>query len=170
MDVQNAIDWRLACTRRGGYRQRMSDSRPAVAVRTSRRFNLISAALAFLLWGGWAFFVNSRAAAGSGAPPIVSGVTQGIGSFCITLMMVRSVSWLYHQLPANSLRLVLPALITVCITGTVLLVAHTLVGTANIIGTIAPALTVAFCFNLFTTFKLREAAANLSPNSSGDVA
>jgi hypothetical protein len=147
----------------------MSDARPANAVRTSRRFNLISAALGFLLWGGWALFVASRAPAGSGAPPVISGLTQGIGSFCITLMMVRSVSWLYQRLSGNVFQLILPAVITVAITGTALATAHSMVGTANIIGTIAPALTVALCFNLFTTFKIRKSATTRQDDVSGDV-
>jgi hypothetical protein len=147
----------------------MSDARPADAVRTSRRINLISAALAFFLWGGWALFVARRAPAGSGASPVISGLTQGIGSFCITLMMVRSVSWLYQRLFGNVFQLILPAVITVAITGTALATAHTMVGTANIIGTIAPALTVALCFNLFTTFKVRKSATTRQDNVSGDI-
>ena len=116
--------------------------------RTSRHFNLISAALAFAMWGGWAFHVNR------GASPWVSGLTQGIGSFVITLMMVRAVAWLYHRLSPFPLGLVWPAVIVVAVTGTCLATAHALVGTANIAKTIAPALSVAFAFNIYTAIKL----------------
>ena len=139
------------------------------AVRTSRLFNLTSATFAFLLWGGWAFFVASRNSTAGGASPVISGLTQGIGSFCITLMMVRSVSWLYQCLSGNTLQLILPAVITVSITGSALASAHQIVGTANIIGTIAPALAVALCFNLFATVKIRKAATMIPGDASGDV-
>ncbi len=125
--------------------------------RTSRRFNLISAALAFALWGGWAYYVNAEAVAEGGrASPLSSGLTQGTGSFLITLIMVHAVAWLCHHLPDCSMRLVLPALITVAVTGSCLAAAHALVGTRNIIQTIAPALTVAFVFNVYTAVKLRR--------------
>jgi hypothetical protein len=128
-----------------------------VSARTSRRFNLISAAFAFALWGGWAYYVNTEAAGKGGrASPLSSGLTQGGGSFIITLIMVRAVAWLYHHLPAHPTRLVLPALITVAVTGSCLATAHGLVGTPNIVQTIAPALSVAFAFNIYTAVKLRK--------------
>ena len=122
--------------------------------RTSRRFNLISAGLAFALWGGWAFIVNQAAADN----PWVSGLTQGIGSFVITLIMVCAVAWLYHQMSSwpTVWPLVLPALIVVAVTGSCLATAHALVGTPNIVRTIAPALSVAFVFNLYTARKLHR--------------
>lgn len=120
-----------------------------VPTRTSRRFNLISAPLAFALWGGWAYWVNTETALeGERASPLSSGLTQGVGSFIITLIMVRAVAWLYNHVPAHLTRMVLPALITVAVTGSCLATAHALVGTADIVQTIAPALTVAFAFNI----------------------
>ena len=125
--------------------------------RTSRRFNLISAALAFALWGGWAYYVNSQTAGeGMAASPLTSGLTQGTGSFIITLILVRAVAWLYHRLPANPARLVLPGLITVAVTGSCLATAHALVGTSDIVQTIAPPLSVAFAFCVYTAFKLQR--------------
>lgn len=123
--------------------------------RTSRRFNLTSGLLAFVLWGGWAFLVNREAAAG-GAAPWVSGLTQGTASFLITLAMVRAVAWLYHRLPRHPTQLVVPAMIIVSVTGSCLFGVHALVGTANILQTIAPALTVAFLFNCYTAAQLRS--------------
>ncbi|MEP3482690.1 MAG: hypothetical protein ABJZ55_25830 [Fuerstiella sp.] len=130
----------------------------ATGVRTSRQFDLASAGIAFLLWGGWAFWVATRASGKSHATPLVSGLTQGVGSFCITLVMVRLVSWLFGRFSTHPLRLVIPAILTVMITGTALSVAHFLVGTEDVVGTVAPALSVAFCFNLFTTVKIRNAS------------
>jgi hypothetical protein len=102
-------------------------------------------------------YVNTEAAGKGGrASPLSSGLTQGGGSFIITLIMVRAVAWLYHHLPAHPTRLVLPALITVAVTGSCLATAHGLVGTPNIVQTIAPALSVAFAFNIYTAVKLRK--------------
>lgn len=144
----------------------MPDAYPAIDIRTTRRFNLISASLAFLLWSTWAYFVNRDASGTEGAPPIVSGIVQGVGSFCFTLLMVQIVTWLYQRLRNNPLHMILPALITAAFTGTGLFIAHTLAGTANVARTIAPALIVAFGFNLFTTFKLRSAATAAAANSA----
>jgi hypothetical protein len=138
---------------------RMSDVQQVAKTtsRTSRRFNLISAGMAFILWGAWAFWANRDATvAGGYTSPLSSGLTQGAGSFIITLIMVRAVTWLYHHLPTHSARLVLPALITVAVTGSCLATAHALVGTPHIIRTIAPAISVAFLFNVYTAFKLRR--------------
>jgi len=130
----------------------------AVPVRTSHRFNVISAALAFLLWGGWAYWVNSRIAAQAGAAsPLTSALAQGAGSFVITLILVRAVAWLYHRLPAHPTRLVLPAVFTVAVTGSCLATVHIVVGTSDVARTIAPALSVAFAFCVFTAFKIRRA-------------
>ena len=128
----------------------------------------MSAALAFAIWGGWAYYVNSQSVgAETRASPLISGLTQGTGSFVITLVLVRAVAWLYHRLPANPLRLVLPGILTVMVTGTCLAIAHTLVGTADIARTIAPALSVAFAFCVFTAFKIRQAQGAGARHSTG---
>ncbi len=130
-----------------------------IATRTSARFNLISAGLAFGMWGGWAYYVNFAAGPDDHrASPLVSGLTQGIGSFLVTLVMVRAVSWLYYRLPRRPFRLVLPAVITVVVTGSCLAAAHAVVGTPDVVQTIAPALSVAFAFNIFAAAKLQRAA------------
>lgn len=141
-----------------------------VPTRTSRRFNLISAGLAFMLWGGWAYWVNTETTIeGERASPLSSGLTQGAGSFIITLIMVRTVAWLYYHLPAHSTRMVLPALTTVAVTGSCLATAHALVGTPDIVQTIAPALTVAFAFNIYTTVKLRREEERDEGDGSGST-
>ncbi len=124
--------------------------------RTGWSFNLIWAALAFVVWGGWAYYVSLMLTE-TGGRPIVSGLTQGCGSFMITLIMVQSVTWLYHRLPHNAARLFLPALITVAATGSCLAIAHSIVATPNIAQTIAPGLGVALGFSTLVTVKLRRA-------------
>jgi hypothetical protein len=127
---------------------------PTDRVRTSHRYNLVSAILAFLLWGGWAFLVNGQYGL---TTRLVSGVTQGVASFVITLIMVRAVIWLYHQMPRNVLRVLLPPTITVSCSGSCLAMVHYLVGTPRIVQTITPALTVAFAFCLYTALKVFRA-------------
>lgn len=133
-----------------------------IARRTSRQFNLVSAALAFLIWGGWAYYVNNDQGSSTG---LISGITQGSASFIITLAMVHTVTWLYKNIPPSPLQLFLPAIITVSITASCLYSVHSLVGTPNIAYTIAPALSVAFMFCVFTCFKLdRLSSHNNHPN------
>ena len=122
--------------------------------RTSRRYDKLSAILAFIIWGGWAFYMNGDLGI---EVRIKSGLAQGAASLIITLIMVRAVAGIYCWLPNNSLRLVLPAVITVCITGSGLVLVHTIVGTPRIFSTIFPALTVAFVFCVYTAFKLHHA-------------
>ncbi len=123
------------------------------SVRTTSLYNLASAIAAFVMWGGWAFYVNSRNSDSSG---IVSGIAQGTASFTITLLMVHAITFLYHKFNHLLLKLVLPALLTVSVTSTCLVLIHLLVGTPHIVSTIAPALSVAFAFCLLTTFKLNR--------------
>ena len=128
-----------------------------MSAKTGRQFNLVSATMALVLWGGWACCVNHQMTNETGrASPVTSGLTQGICSFVITLLMVRAVTWLYHRLPVNQARTVLPALVMVTVTGSCLATVHALVGTPHIAQTIAPALSVAFAFNVYTAAKLRR--------------
>ncbi len=133
----------------------MNEASSASNAQTSRQFNLISAGLAFFIWGGWAWYINSKTAASGQTSPLISGLTQGTASLLFTLIMVRSVTSIYHRLQHGPVRLVLPSVLTVIATGSCLVTAHFLVGTANIPATVAPGLTVAFLFNLLTTNVLR---------------
>ncbi len=121
---------------------------------TGTLYNLSSAFFAFILWGGWAYFVNNN---------MVSSLTQGTASFIITLFLVRAVSTLYASLSRKTgngfVQLMLPAMVTVSFTATCLYIAHSIAGTAHIIKTIAPALLVAFLFCVFTAYKIKTKAA-----------
>ena len=136
----------------GELRTRLTDA--------GRAFKLISAFLAFFLWGGWAFYVNGDSGLGT---RLISGMVQGSASFVITLVMVRTVSWLFHNLPVNPLRFILPSLITVSTTGSCLALVHYVAGTPKILHTICPALAVAFSFCIFTTFKLQHTMTRRDP-------
>jgi len=120
-------------------------------VRTSRYFNGLSAVFAFLLWGGWAWHINSQTSTQSG---IVAGLTQGTSSFLITLFMVHTITLLFHRFHHPFIKVLLPAVIVVCSTSLFLYTVHLVMGTPRILATILPAITVAFSFCLFTSFKL----------------
>ena len=123
--------------------------------KTSLLYNLASAVFAFVLWGGWAYFINVN---------IVSGLTQGTASFVITLFLVHAVTCLYHTLSSKKmsefLQLLLPAIITVGFTGTCLYIIHSIANTPHIAKTIAPALLVAFLFCIYTAYKLTQGTQN----------
>lgn len=122
-------------------------------LKTSRLYNFLSAIIAFLLWGTWAYYVNGRENMTSG---LISGVAQGTASFTITFFMVHAVNWMYRLLPKNGWQLILPAVFTVSFTGSCLVAIHYMVGTPEILYTITPALSVAFAFCLYTAYKLRK--------------
>ena len=102
---------------------------------------------------------------------VTSALTQGSGSFVITLVMVRSVTALYHRLCNHplpvQLQVLFPGIVTVAVTGSCLALAHSLVGTVNIAQTIAPALSVALGFNIYTTMKLRRMAGSEGEAKAG---
>ena len=128
-------------------------------VKTSWRYNLSSATLAFFGLGAWAWHVNTRDASEQSGAAWISALTQGCCSFLSALVMVQAVTWLYRHLPELPIRFLWPAVIVVIAVGTILSTAHWLVGTTNIVATITPGLTIAFCFNLLTTHKLKAASS-----------
>lgn len=86
--------------------------------KTSTVYKLLSASFAFVIWGGWAYFVNSS---DNLRTSLTAGLTQGTASFIITLIMVYFISIIYNILPSNLatlLKTLLPAMITISITGT----------------------------------------------------
>ncbi|WP_228146050.1 hypothetical protein [Acinetobacter sp. ANC 4558] len=114
----------------------------------------MSATLAFLLWGTWSFYINFHQ--GSLQEGIVSGLAQGISSFIITLFMTYLIEKQFNFYHHKVLKLLLPPLCTVLLTGSCLLIVHHIVQTPNILKTVTPALTVALCFAFFTNFKLYQ--------------
>ncbi|OTG80734.1 hypothetical protein [Acinetobacter sp. ANC 4648] len=123
-------------------------------IKTSRRYNLISACFAFLLWGGWTFYINTQQ--GSLKHGIISGLTQGICSFVITLFMTFIIDKQFNYFKNLKIKLFLPPILTVLFTGSFLILVHHLIGTPSILYTLTPVLTVAFLFAIFTNFKLYQ--------------
>ncbi len=126
------------------------------STKTSQKYNLISATLAFLLWGGWSFYINTQH--GSLTHGVVSGLTQGICSFIITIFITYLIEKLFNFFHNKGLKLILPPIITILFTGSCLVLIHHLIGTPAILYTLSPVLTVAFLFAAFTNFKLYQQA------------
>lgn len=110
-----------------------------------------SAFAALLIWGGWAYWVNSSAGAGTA---IVAGVTQGVASFVITLVVVWVVTFICNSVESRVLKFWMPAIVVTVTLGCLVALIHSLVGTPNILKTIAPSLSVTFVFCLLTSYKL----------------
>lgn len=123
---------------------------------TSWTYRLVSAGLAFCVWGGWGYFVNSQQATAA-ASPVMSGLLHGLFSSMVTIVMLTSVTWLYRRFAAQGPRMLIPAATTSLATGSCITTAHLMIGTANVPATVIPGLFVAFCFNLLTTKKLSQA-------------
>lgn len=123
-------------------------------IKTSQRYNLISACFAFLLWGAWTFYINTQQ--GSLKHGIISGLIQGLCSFIITLLMTFIIEKQFNYFNRLSLKLLLPPVLTVLLTGSFLILVHHLIATPSIVYTLTPVLTVAFLFAVFTNFKLYQ--------------
>lgn len=127
-------------------------------VKTSHLYNFLSALFAFIVWGSWAYYANSSH---GGAVQRVAMMTQGTASFVITLVMTRSVTFLFSRVKDGWPRIFVPSVVTVSITGTALVSVHYWAGTPEVAATVSPALSVAFFYCLYTTYKLRQKAIEL---------
>ena len=125
---------------------------------TTRNYNVISAILAFVLWGGWTFYINTKM--DSLQHGIISGLTQGVCSFVITLFMTFLIDKQFNYFTNDLAKLCLPPVCTVLLTGSFLILVHHLIGTPSIVYTLAPVLTVAFLFAIFTNLKLYRTYKN----------
>jgi hypothetical protein len=114
-----------------------------------KSYNYISAILAFILWGTWAYFINIDS-----SNSIISAIAQGIASFIITLVMIKIIEYFYNLFPKNKFYFVLPSIITVLITSSFVIGIHIFIDTQNILFTVLPTVIIAFLFALFTTRKI----------------
>ncbi len=121
----------------------------------SRYFHSISAVLALIVWGGWAFYVNHSLGINE---RLISAFAQGIFSLVVTLLILSLVTYIYNKMPNNILRYLVPAILVVIVTGAVVISIHVAIDTAEIFSTVTPGLTVTFLYSLLTTYKLDFAA------------
>ncbi|MDD9300967.1 MAG: hypothetical protein HUK40_00940 [Desulfobacter sp.] len=126
-----------------------------LSAKTSRLYDVSAALLAFICWGGWAFFINYSAGVVTG---LISGLTQGTVSMIMTLVMIKIVTGMFHLIANHMMQLVMPTLFTVGGAAGLLVLMHSLVGTPNIFWTILPGLSGAVPFCFYTSYKLQLAA------------
>jgi len=131
-------------------------------IKTSKHYKYLSAFFAFLIWGGWAFYINHEEESYTG---VISGVVQGSCSFIITLLIAYFVTFQFNKFTNGIARVVLPPIITVCITGSMLIAIHIIAGTPAILYTVSPALTVALLFSFYTVYKLHLASQQQRKNN-----
>lgn len=130
----------------------MTDSRQATTeAKTSRLYDWGAALLAFVVWGGWAFYVNQPAGFVVG---LTSGLAQGTVSMLMTLVMIKAVTFIFRRLRHRLLQLLLPTILTVGAAAGFLIMVHSQVGTPNIFWTIFPSLSMAVPFCAYTSYKL----------------
>lgn len=127
-------------------------------IKNTQRYNFLSAFFAFLLWGSWSFYINmSQSSLKAG---IISGLAQGICSFIITLFITHLIEKQFNFYKAKFLKIFLPPICTILVTGSVLILVHNLIHTPNIVKTVAPALTVALIFAFVSNLKLYKQYQN----------
>jgi len=132
----------------------MTDRRPVTAqAKTSRLYDWGAALLAFVVWGGWAFYVNQPAGLAVG---LTSGAAQGTVSMLMTLVMIRAVTLIFRHLSNRLLQLTLPTILTVGAAAGFLMLVHSQVGTPNIFWTIFPSLSMAVPFCAYTSYQLQS--------------
>ena len=91
---------------------------------------------------------------------IMSGLTQGLSSFFITLVTVIIVSKIYGKPNSTFWKLTLPAISIVSFLTVILVLIHMKVGTPMIVLTIAPSLAITFLFCVATAYKLSLSDSN----------
>jgi len=114
-----------------------------------KSYNYLSAILAFILWGAWAYLINIDS-----NNNFISAFSQGVSSFIITLIMIKIIEYFYNLFPKNRLFFLLPSIITVSITSSFVVGIHLIVNTQNILFTVLPTVLIAFLFALYTTKKI----------------
>ena len=121
---------------------------------TSIRYKFSAAIQGFLLWGCWAFYINSKVSFSAG---ITAGLVQGLFSFFATLVVIFLLTKLYNYFELRCFKLVASPIIMIIGLTIILVSVHKLAETPRLFSTIAPSLIVAIGFISFTTFKLANA-------------
>jgi len=102
--------------------------------------------------GSWAFLANLSAGLG---PALLAGLVQGALSALITLTLKRSLEALARRLPQHGLLyFILPLILCLGVSLTVLVSAHVTAGTPNVLTTIAVPYSVASTYALIYRYSL----------------
>jgi len=121
---------------------------------TSASYQYGAAITGLVLWGGWAFYVNSKVSLFSG---ISAGLVQGVFSFTAAFVVISATTKLYNYFDQRLLKLIIPTLVMVIVFFILMLSAHTVARTPEILKTILPNLALSTLFCSFTTYKLVNA-------------
>jgi hypothetical protein len=153
----NALTWLIFCL--GLFTWIINPNKRAfiLSSKISKKYNIISALAAFVVWGGWAYYINDT---GTENVRVISAATQGVSSLIITLALVKLVSLIFNRLPRKILSVFIASVISVTCSGSCLIAVHYLIGTPEIVSTVSPPLLVAFSFCLFTAYKLHSDPMN----------
>lgn len=114
----------------------------------------VHVAFGFLAMGAWAVFANR----GHPLPQaLLAGLVQGAISGLLTLFLKKFLEWLNAKLNGVT-ALVLPPFITATAIATILVTAHTLAGTPEVLATIAVPFTVSTTYAILYNLRLWRAA------------
>lgn len=117
----------------------------------------LGAALAgFLVYGGWAYYVNMSHGEFIG---LRSGLLQGGYSFILTFLTTLLMERLYRSFASHRF----PALLTVLVTGVLLFtvpcIIHSIAGTPEILMTVLPGFLIGMVYTTLYTLSLRRLLA-----------
>lgn len=118
---------------------------------------VFAVAFSFFVWGGWAYWINLSA--GDSSQAIRSGITQGLYSGVMTFYMSLAVYFFWQRTRYLKLGWLLPTVGTVGHTGALLIGAHLLNHTPNVLKTVSVPLLVAVLYCLFLTRNFQKNSA-----------
>ena len=127
----------------------MSENNRLIGIKSDLPFALV----AFVMWGGWTFYVNAQAGYWTA---FISACAQGLFSMLMTFLMGYLTVFFFVRLSYPLAQLLMPATLILIMSCTCLAVLHWLIGTSEIVLTIMPALIVGFLFCLFKTIQLKR--------------
>jgi len=119
-----------------------------------KHFQSISAAMAFVVWGGWAFYVNDSSTL---YHRLITAIAQGTFSLIVTLLVLGGVTIIYQNMGQSCLRYFVPAIVMVLITGVIIISIHIVIGTPEIAVTVSPGLIMTFFYSILTAVKIAQA-------------
>lgn len=113
------------------------------------------AAGAFLVYGGWAAYTNWEYGL---TISLVSAFTQGTISFLVTAFLTLILEHIFHSIDSAALRFIVTALGAQTVVALMTFTAHYIVGTPEILITMAPSFVVSsiYCILYTTGLHIRD--------------
>ena len=126
-------------------------ARPSLSLAKLARASAVHVGVAFVAMGGWTLFANRA----HGSAAITPALAQGTISGLITLVLKRVLEAFSARL-SGSLAYVLPPLATASVILALLIGVHRLIGTPEILATIAVPWSVSTAYAILYTAALRR--------------